>query len=74
MIDNIVGAGYVKDVYYLTVYGIPLGDDNYHVVVEVAFVEDALLSISNEESLQHWLFMSLDPLLLSQNSLSYLMI
>ena len=44
-INIIVAARYVEDVYCLMVYGIPLGDDNYHVAVQVAFVEDALLPI-----------------------------
>ena len=48
-IDYIVAAGYVKDVYCLTVHGIPLGDDNYRVTVKVAFIEDAPLSILNND-------------------------
>ena len=49
LIENIVAAGYVKDVYLVTVHGIPLGDDKYHVAVKVAFVEDAPLPIPNED-------------------------
>ena len=39
----------MEDVYCLTVHGLPLGDDNYRVVVQVAFVEDALFPIPNED-------------------------
>ena len=48
-IDNIVVVGYMEDVYCLTVHGIPLGYDNYPVVVQVAFVEEASLLIPNED-------------------------
>ena len=48
-IENIVTAGYVEDVYLVTIHGIPLGDDNYRVTVEVAFIEDAPLSILNND-------------------------
>ena len=48
LIENIIVAGYIEDVYSVTVYGILLGDDNYRVAVEVAFVEGALLPIPNE--------------------------
>ena len=49
MIENIIVVGYVEDVYTVTVYRIPLRDDNYHVAVEVAFVKDAPLPIPNED-------------------------
>ena len=47
-IDYIVAVGYVEDVYCLTVHRI-LGDDNYRVAVEVAFVEDDPLLIPNKD-------------------------
>ena len=46
---NIVAVGYVEDVYSITVHGILLGDDNYHVAVEFTFVEGAPLPILNED-------------------------
>ena len=49
MIENIIVVGYVEDIYSVTVHGIPLGDDNYCMAVEVAFVEDAHFSIPNED-------------------------
>ena len=49
LIDNIIVVGYVEDVYSVTIHEISLGDDNYCVAVEVAFVEDAPLPIPNED-------------------------
>ena len=49
MINNIVAAGYVEDLYCFVMHGIQLGEDNYHVAVEVAFLENAYLLIQNED-------------------------
>ena len=37
LIDYIVAAGYVEETNSLTLHGIPLGELNYCVVVEIAF-------------------------------------
>ena len=33
----------------LTLHGTPLGEHNYHVVVEIAFSDNALLPLPNKE-------------------------
>ena len=39
----------MEDANCLTVHGLSLGDDNYCVTIQVAFVEDASLLIPNED-------------------------
>ena len=69
---NIIVIGYVENVDYLMVHEILLGDDNYHVAVEVEFVD--LFPSQMRIPVQHWLLMSLDPSLRGQYYLSYFMI
>ncbi|PON85940.1 hypothetical protein TorRG33x02_182380 [Trema orientale] len=47
-VDNIVASGYVIGSTTGFVHNVPLGELNYHVVVEISYNDFALLSIPNE--------------------------